>query len=88
MCRLMDAMVLSGLVMACLFAVSPTSLSPFFVNATTDGVVLAPFCVSDYGRFSTFQYSDTAVCCSQINSNYFAHFYYLSFLKITLLLRP
>ena len=45
-------------------------------------------CVSDYGRFSTFQYSDTAVCCSQINSNYFAHFYYLSFLEITLLLRP
>jgi hypothetical protein len=38
----MDDIVLSGLVMAWRFAVSPTNLSPFFVNATIDGVVLFP----------------------------------------------
>ena len=42
MCRLMEEMVLSELVTAWRFAGSPTSLSPFFVNATTDGVVLIP----------------------------------------------
>ena len=34
--------VLSGFVIACLLAVSPTSLSPALVKPTTDGVVLAP----------------------------------------------
>jgi hypothetical protein len=38
----MEEMVRSEFVTACLFAGSPTSLSPFFVNATTDGVVLEP----------------------------------------------
>jgi hypothetical protein len=38
----MEAIVLSGLVTACLLAVSPTSLSPFFAKPTTDGVVLIP----------------------------------------------
>ena len=38
----LDEIVLSGFVTACLFAVSPTSLSPFFAKPTTDGVVLAP----------------------------------------------
>ena len=38
----MEEMVLSGLVTACLLAVSPTSLSPSFLNPTTDGVVLIP----------------------------------------------
>ena len=32
----------SGLVTACLFAACPTNVSPFSVNATIDGVVLAP----------------------------------------------
>ena len=35
-------MVLCGLVIACLFAGSPTFLSPLSVNATIDGVVLLP----------------------------------------------
>jgi hypothetical protein len=40
--RLMEKTVFSGLVMACLFATCPTSLSPVLVNATTEGVVLIP----------------------------------------------
>ena len=39
---MIDEIVLSGFVIACLLAVSPTSLSPFFAKPTTDGVVLAP----------------------------------------------
>jgi hypothetical protein len=35
-------MVLVGLVIACLFAGSPTLRSPFFKNATIDGVVRLP----------------------------------------------
>ena len=42
MWRLTDARVRSTLVTAWRLAVSPTSTSPSFVNATTDGVVLAP----------------------------------------------
>ena len=42
MCLLIEEMVLSGFVIACLLAVSPTSLSPPFVKPTTDGVVLLP----------------------------------------------
>jgi hypothetical protein len=38
----MEETVLSGLVTAWRFAVSPTSLSPLLVNPTTDGVVLFP----------------------------------------------
>ncbi len=41
-CLFIDAIVLSGFVIACLFAVSPTNLSPLFVKATMDGVVLFP----------------------------------------------
>ena len=37
-----EVTVLSAFVTACLFAGSPTILSPSFVNATTDGVVLIP----------------------------------------------
>src|SRR6056297_3387165 len=40
--RLMEDTVLSGLVMACLFAGSPTFRSPFSTHATTEGVVLFP----------------------------------------------
>ena len=42
MCLLIDVIVLSGFVTACLLAVSPTSLSPFFAKPTIDGVVLLP----------------------------------------------
>ena len=42
MCLLIDETVLSGFVIACLLAVSPTNLSPSFVKATTEGVVLLP----------------------------------------------
>ena len=37
-----DIIVLSAFVTACLFAGSPTILSPSLVKATTDGVVLIP----------------------------------------------
>ncbi len=42
MCLFIDEIVLSGFVTACLLAVSPTNLSPSFVNATIEGVVLLP----------------------------------------------
>src|SRR6185369_6002614 len=35
-------MVFSGFVIACRFATWPTRRSPFFVNATTDGVIRPP----------------------------------------------
>jgi hypothetical protein len=38
----MEEMVLSGFVIACLLAVSPTRRSPPFVKPTTEGVVLLP----------------------------------------------
>src|SRR5579872_828088 len=41
-CRLIDETVRSGLVMAWRFASWPTSRSPLFVNATTDGVRRLP----------------------------------------------
>ena len=53
----MEEMVRSALVTACLFAGSPTSLSPFLVNATTDGVVLIP---SAFGITTGFPPSITA----------------------------
>jgi hypothetical protein len=40
--RLTDRTVRSGLVMAWRLATSPTSTSPVFENATTEGVVRAP----------------------------------------------
>ena len=42
MSLLIERMVLSGFVIACLFATWPTILSPVFENATADGVVLPP----------------------------------------------
>src|ERR1700743_92321 len=42
MCRLTDLMVRSTLVTAGFLAGWPTSTSPFFANATTDGVVREP----------------------------------------------
>jgi len=43
---LVAKMVFYELVMACLFAAAPTILSPSLVNATTEGVVLAPYVFS------------------------------------------
>ena len=40
--RLAENTVLAGFVTACRLAASPTSLSPFLANATTDGVVRLP----------------------------------------------
>src|SRR5271165_2844178 len=40
--RLMEKMVFSGLVIACLLATWPTKRSPFLVNPTTEGVVRPP----------------------------------------------
>src|SRR5205085_12431694 len=40
--RLIEKTVFCGFVTACRFAAWPTSRSPLFVNATTDGVVRAP----------------------------------------------
>jgi hypothetical protein len=38
----MEKIVFFGFVIACLLAGCPTSLSPLFVKATTEGVVLPP----------------------------------------------
>src|SRR6266481_5118435 len=40
--RLIEKIVFSGLVIACRLATCPTSRSPLFVNATTEGVVRPP----------------------------------------------
>ena len=40
--RLMEKIVFCGFVIAWRFAAWPTSRSPLFVNATTEGVVRAP----------------------------------------------
>jgi len=40
--RLIEKIVFCGLVTACRFATCPTSRSPSFVNATTEGVVRPP----------------------------------------------
>ena len=40
--RLIEKIVFSGFVTACRFATCPTSRSPVFVNATTDGVRRLP----------------------------------------------
>jgi hypothetical protein len=42
MCRFTERIVRSGFVIAWRFATSPTSTSPFFEKATTDGVVRDP----------------------------------------------
>src|SRR3954471_13705560 len=42
MWRFTERIVRSGLLIACRLATSPTSTSPVFENATTDGVVRAP----------------------------------------------
>jgi hypothetical protein len=39
---LIEEIVFSGFVIACLFAGSPPKTSPLSVNATTDGVVFLP----------------------------------------------
>jgi hypothetical protein len=44
--RLMEKTVFDGFVTACRLATWPTSRSPSFVNATTDGVVRPP---SEFG---------------------------------------
>ena len=42
MCRLTERTVRSGFVIACRLATSPTRISPFFENPTTEGVVREP----------------------------------------------
>ena len=42
MCRFTERTVRSGFVMAWRLATSPTRISPFFANPTTEGVVRAP----------------------------------------------
>jgi len=54
---LTENIVFSGLVTACLFANKPTNLSPFFVNATIEGVVLPP---SAFSMITGFPPSITA----------------------------
>lgn len=54
MSLLVAKIVLSELVMDCLLAGAPTSLSPDLVKATTEGVVLLP---SELGRTLAFLFS-------------------------------
>src|ERR1700737_2057805 len=58
MCRLIELIVRSGLVTAWRFANCPTSRSPVFVNATTDGVVRLP---SAFGMTVGVEPSITAI---------------------------
>ena len=60
-------------VTACRLALSPTSRSPFFVKATMLGVVMPPGGSGDDDRRLIFHNRHTAVCCSQINSDYLSH---------------
>ena len=76
--RLIEKTVFSGLVTACRLATWPTSRSPSFVNATTDGVVRATFLVHDDGGLPAFHDRDHRVGRAEVDSNDFAH---LSFLR-------
>jgi hypothetical protein len=57
MCRFTDRIVRSGFVMAWRLATSPTRISPFLENPTTDGVVRAP---SAFGTTAGSPASNTA----------------------------
>ena len=56
-CRLIEDMVLSGLVVACLLATRPyQDVHPFFEKPTTEGVIPLPFDIGYNNRFATFHY--------------------------------
>ena len=67
--RLMEKMVFSGLVTACRFATWPTSRSPSFANATTDGVVRPPSAFGDDDGIAAFHDGDDRVGGSEVDSD-------------------
>ena len=69
--RLIEKTVFSGLVTAWRFATCPTSRSPSFVNATTDGVIREPFLVHEHGGLPAFHNGHDGVRRSEVNSNDF-----------------
>ena len=69
--------VLSGFVTACLAAASPVSRSPFFVNATILGVVVAPVALGMITGVSFSTTETTTVGSSEIDSDHSAHFHLL-----------
>lgn len=73
MWRLTEKMVLSAFTAACLRAMSPTSCSPCFVKATTEGVVLPPCAGGDDDGVSILHDSSAAVCGAKINADDCAH---------------
>ena len=70
--RLIEKTVFSGLVTACRFATWPTSRSPSFVNATTDGVVRRALLIDDDGGLPAFHDGDDRVGRAEVDSNHFA----------------
>ena len=71
--RLIEKTVFSGLVTACRLATWPTSRSPVFVNATTDGVSPAALLVGDDDGLAAFHDGDDRVGRAQVDSDDLAH---------------
>ena len=73
MWRLTERIVRSGLVMAWRLATSPTSTSPFFAKATTDGVVRAAFGVGDDDGVAGLEHRDHRVRRSEVDTDSLRH---------------
>ena len=76
MCRLIEEIVRSGLVTAWRFASCPTSRSPVFVKATTEGVVRDAFGVGDDGGRSALHHGDDGIGRAEVDADHFSHVYF------------
>ena len=73
MWRLTERIVRSGLVIAWRLATSPTSTSPVFENATTDGVVRAALGVGDDGGLARLEHRDDRVGGAEVDADGLGH---------------
>jgi len=73
MWRLTERTVRSGLVIDWRFATSPTSTSPVFENATTEGVVRGAFGVGDDDRFAGLQDRNDRVGGAEVDADSLGH---------------
>ena len=71
--RLMLKIVFSGFVIAWRFATWPTSRSPLFVNATTDGVMRAALRVGDDLRLAALHGGHDGVRRAEVDADDLAH---------------
>ena len=71
--RLIEKTVFSGLVTAWRFATWPTSRSPVFANATTDGVSRPPSGIGDDDGLAPLHDRDDGVGGAQVDADDFAH---------------